>query len=316
MSLVDYSSSDDDRERTIENAASPTSPTLPKRKREQHDASARRVKPKLLPALPSNFHTLYSTDVRTSTSDDPTLHGGRQRQVPHAVGNWPSFVYLEWLPSEQDLIILERVVREVEGQLHEATATTVDKPQLHSLIRSNLGVRLPLHVSLSSPLTLTTDNKDIFEKTFTKALRDTRISAFQVLPFGLCWVSNFDQSRYFLILVLSQPQNGELNTLLKTCNEVCRSFGLPELYGKGRSVGVSTGSPLDNASTTPLNQNNTTHGKFHVSIAWTLSRPDHACEELVQNVQGGDISIPFNNIHIKIGNAVSVVPFEAANDYP
>lgn len=90
MALVDYPDSDTE-------VSGPEA--LPSRKR-KHEAIAEifqndRPAP---PSLPSTFHSLYATNVRRSTSDDPSLHGGRKRQVPHVEGNWPTHVYLECKP--------------------------------------------------------------------------------------------------------------------------------------------------------------------------------------------------------------------------
>lgn len=96
MSLVLYSDSepdDDDKNEPLAALAlrSEHSRLSSKRKRSEPD---HQVNPEL-PPLPAAFHDLYSTNARTSTSDDPSLHGGRKRAVPHVEGNWPSHVYLE-----------------------------------------------------------------------------------------------------------------------------------------------------------------------------------------------------------------------------
>lgn len=77
MGLVDYSSSDEGESETEPAAKKP------------------RIEKSVLPPLPSNFRDLYSSTVRTSTQDDPELHGGRKRVTPHVAGNWPAHVYLE-----------------------------------------------------------------------------------------------------------------------------------------------------------------------------------------------------------------------------
>lgn len=83
MGLVDYPDSESETETTN------TSPSAKKRR------ISRRKSTESLPPLPATFLDQYSSTVRTSTQDDPSLHGGRKRVTPHIEGNWPTHVYLE-----------------------------------------------------------------------------------------------------------------------------------------------------------------------------------------------------------------------------
>jgi hypothetical protein len=93
MPLVDYPSSD---EESIINPSSDAHKDITavssSKKRKREDIEPTR---ETLPPLPPVFHTLFVTAPRTHPSDDPSLHGGRTRQVPHVEGNWPTHIYLE-----------------------------------------------------------------------------------------------------------------------------------------------------------------------------------------------------------------------------
>ena len=97
--LVDYSSDSDEGHEAISTPSmSAAPPTLGKRKRPDHQTDLPVEQPErsqALPPLPSRFHDLYVSASRTSTSDDPSLHGGRMRVIPHVDGNWATHIYLE-----------------------------------------------------------------------------------------------------------------------------------------------------------------------------------------------------------------------------
>jgi hypothetical protein len=94
MPLVDYpdSGSDDDVTRPAISAQPAQSAAKSPVKRKHSDFAKDTG---ALPPLPAAFHDLYATNARVSTSDNPSLHGGRKRAIPHVEGNWPSHVYLE-----------------------------------------------------------------------------------------------------------------------------------------------------------------------------------------------------------------------------
>ncbi|KAL8732638.1 MAG: hypothetical protein Q9166_002613 [cf. Caloplaca sp. 2 TL-2023] len=93
MPLVAYSDSgnssedDDSKQNTSSNTAKPKNL---KRTRTSEDELQSD-----LPPLPDSFHDLYTSTARVSNQDDPSLHAGRQRQIPHVEGQWPTHVYIE-----------------------------------------------------------------------------------------------------------------------------------------------------------------------------------------------------------------------------
>jgi hypothetical protein len=86
MTLVAYSDSEDEDDEPVA-------------KRSKTETAADQKDNDDLPPLPASFLNLYSSSVRVSNTDDPSLHHGRKRVVKHVEGNWPTHVYLECMLS-------------------------------------------------------------------------------------------------------------------------------------------------------------------------------------------------------------------------
>ncbi|KAF4973559.1 hypothetical protein FZEAL_9300 [Fusarium zealandicum] len=269
---------------------------------------ARDTKASSMPPLPDTFHDLYASTVRQSVVDDPSLHQGRKRQVPHVVGNWPSHVYAEWHPSTTQHRLLVNLLADIEEQLS-------GEVELRNFLTSDLGSPLPLHISLSRPLSLTTRDKDEFLDKITQSFNGSGIAPFVVRPQGLAWYRSLDSNRTFLIIRVAsgaknaasdtedaaKPLNPELTALLARSNNVATHFDQPALYQsnarENEPVGVA----------------------FHISIGWSFDLPEAEASlktlRLFKQTKYADIrdwEVSVAGIKTKIGNVINHVALREA----
>ncbi|RAL03597.1 HVSL domain-containing protein [Aspergillus ibericus CBS 121593] len=295
MALVQYSESESESE-----TESPQ--RLVKRPRQTSN------QPSSLPPLPAAFHDLYASSTRVSVRDDPSLHGGRKRVIPHVEGNWPTHLYLEWYPSKAELSILRDVIDQINDRLDDSTT------QLHSLLHSDLGAQLPLHISLSRPVVLRTEQRQPFLEDFQSALRESSIPAFDVTTQSLDCVSNYEKTRWFYVLRADKPEADSLNRLLRLSNRSLARFGQPPLYESSQDVAavLKSKSPAQPQGSRGTGQTGSDYSHcFHVSLAWSLTGPSSEERERIvsidlQKVRG--LSIRFDCVKVKIGNNVSSIP--------
>ncbi|KAK6204201.1 hypothetical protein LQW54_008320 [Pestalotiopsis sp. IQ-011] len=323
MALVDYDSdcgSDSDRGREDGEGRDPDGdPPAPKRQKKK-----KKIDDNELPPLPSAFHDLYASTVRLSNTDDPSLHQGRRRQVPHIAGNWPSHLYAEWHPSGAEHDRLGALLAALSSRLAKET-------EVHGFLTSDLGAPLPLHISLSRPLSLPTARKDDFLERVRDAVAKSGVSAFELVPDCLEWHRTHESARSFLVLRVrscssgkiasatsgsssangkreeKQEKNAELSTLLRHCNALCRTFGQPELYAFKPSEDEGATWDVGDA--------------FHVSVAWSFSEPTEELKRATQEVfeetehRSGieGMGIMVNGVKAKIGNTITHLPLAASS---
>ncbi|MCJ1478720.1 poly(U)-specific 3'-to-5' RNA exonuclease [Lambiella insularis] len=317
MPLVNYSDSDD----SDHGVAPPMEPTVTRTIVErQISPSLKRKRSKAsesdLPPLPDAFHDLYASTSRVSTQDDPSLHGGRQRATPHVEGNWPTHVYIECLLGKLN---------------HEPLS---EGAQIQSLLKSELGADLPLHISLSRSLTLLSNERQLFLVILVQSLEKISIRPFEVHVNGWKWEPNFEKTRWFLVLQLARPSADSLNMLLWASNQTALALGKPTLYATpertpresyGTFTGVrefkshqgrgEKGRPTPNSRLPQVNSITDCSSMFHVSIAWSHQPPTSDMLLRTSSVSTAEIEglrIPVRTLKAKIGNAVTALSLSAS----
>ncbi|KAI2967962.1 hypothetical protein CBS147323_4510 [Aspergillus niger] len=300
MALVQYSESESEVENEL-----PQRPTKRPRQAANNPSSS-------LPPLPAAFHDLYASSTRVSVTDDPSLHGGRKRVIPHVEGNWPTHIYLEWYPSKDELSILSDVIDQINDRLDGSTI------QLHSLLHSDLGAQLPLHISLSRPVVLRTEQRQSFLELFQSQLKESQIPAFNVTTNSLDCVSNYEKTRWFYVLRAEKPEGNALNRLLRLSNRALARFEQPPLYESSQDVAAVRKS---NEGGTTLPRESSDSGQtgadyshcFHISLAWSLTGLSSAESELIGGVdlqKVRELSVRFDCVKVKVGNHVSSIPLQ------
>ncbi len=275
-----------------------------------------------LPPLPASFHDLYASTVRTATRDDPALHQGRVRQNPHIPGNWPSHVYIEWRPPSDVHALLTELVSSLQEQLLTTAAPgSSEGAEITSFLTSDLAAPQPLHISLSRPLALSSEQKDAFLGDLEAAIKASGIPRFTVACSKAEWHRTPESGRSFLVLRVqstgdgnnqatagmntSAPSNSnpELTGLLRLCNATAEQYGQPGLYLWAENNGGDGGEEGEER----------VGRAFHVSIAWSFAEPTDAIltatervfcsREATRKIQ--QVRIPIGGVKIKIGNVIT-----------
>lgn len=136
-------------------------------------------------------------------------------------------------------------------------------------------------------------------------------------------MSNFENTRWFLVLRINKPESNDLNRLLRISNQSLAVLGQPSLYdtpdktpdrekSRNRGRGSGRGGGRGGPTREPIATNPEDHSeRFHISIAWRLTKPSVEENERIRNIDLDglrDIEILFDSVKVKIGNNVLRLP--------
>lgn len=163
---------------------------------------------------------------------------------------------------------------------------------------------------------LKTQQRDDFLDAVTARIRASGVRPFTVRFGNPKWVPNFERTRWFLVVGLEQPEHDELNRLLVACNDASRAIGLGALYDRDEFATESKDAPVlekKKKYSADFRESADRSERFHVSLAWKLEPPsdelldplaDPQVAKLVRDSISDALSLRFNEVKVKIGNAV------------
>ena len=217
---------------------------------------------------------------------------------------------------------MHALLTELVASLQEELITTTSAAaggkgvEITSFLTSDLAAPQPLHISLSRPLALSSEQKDDFLRGLEAAIRASGISRFTVACCKAEWHRTPESGRSFLVLRVRSSQatsptgaaatsnsNPELTGLLRLCNATAKSYGQPGLYlwaeGNGGDVDDDGEERVGRA--------------FHLSIAWSFAEPSEGLLKATEGVFSSpeaarriqEVQIPIDGVKVKIGNVVT-----------
>lgn len=186
--------------------------------------------------------------------------------------------------------------------------------EIRSLLKNELEVQLPLHISLSRPLVLKSVDRDGFLAAIRAAIASSGARKCVLRPSALRWHPNETRTRWFLVLQLEDSLTDDLGELLRLCNEVARMSGQSELYADTQP---STRNPVreGNRSGAQISRS-----RFHISLAWSLTDPEAIPNSRRPGVQDevplpnriSGLRIPIGSVKVRLGQHVTTVTLAAA----
>jgi len=133
------------------------------------------------------------------------------------------------------------------------------------------------------------------------------------------WVSNFEETRWFLALQLQRPEGDELNRLLAICNGTVEDYSQPPLYASPRLVSQANArlgrhGQSNISSSAKIGDTFDFSGAYHISIGWTLEQPSSCVVDTTKAIANDlvfeslkAVSVKVDTLKVKVGNIITSI---------